>query len=83
VLLFLAHADDLVGNRAFVVKTLLVLLGLANAAWFHMGPYRELLRPGSRWEAGGTPPAGARLCAWISLVTWGLVICAGRLIAYM
>ncbi|CAG2134728.1 hypothetical protein [Cupriavidus plantarum] len=82
-LLFLAHADDLVGNRAFLVKTLLVLLGLANAAWFHMGPYRALLRPGSQWEAGGVPPAGARLCAWISLVTWVLVICAGRLIAYM
>ncbi|CAG9171561.1 hypothetical protein [Cupriavidus pampae] len=83
VLLFMAHADELIGNRAFLAKTALVLLGLANAAWFHVGPYRQLLRPGSDWEAGGRPPAGARACAWISLSTWILVICAGRLIAYM
>jgi len=83
VLLFLAHADDLVGNRAFVVKTLLVLLGLANAAWFHAGPYRALHAGHGSWETLRPPPPVARTCAVLSLLTWIVVICAGRLIAYV
>lgn len=83
VLLFMAHADELVVNRAFLAKVVLVGLGLANAAWFHLGPYRRLRQAGGAWETGRAPPAGARACALGSLTIWVLVICAGRLIAYM
>jgi len=87
-LLFVAHADDLIGNRAFLVKLGLIALGLANAAWFHAGPYRALHGGDGTgntggWETLGAPPPVARACAVLSLLTWALVICAGRLIAYV
>lgn len=82
-LLFVAHADDLIGNRAFLVKLVLIVLGLANAAWFHAGPYRALHAGRADWETSRAPPRLARSCAVLSLVTWVLVICAGRLIAYV
>jgi len=82
-LLFVAHADDLIGNRAFVAKLGLIVLGVANAAWFHAGPYRTLHAGSSGWETLRPPPPVARTCAVLSLVTWMLVICAGRLIAYV
>jgi hypothetical protein len=84
-LLFVAHADELIVNRAFLVKIVLIGLGLANALWFHQGPYRQLhAAPASAsWDIGRPPPTGARACAMVSLLTWGLVICAGRLIAYV
>ncbi len=83
VLLFIAHADELVANRAFLIKLLLIAFGLANAAWFHLGPYRALHADGGMWETQRAPPPLARTCALVSLVTWALVICAGRLIAYV
>ena len=82
-LLFVAHADDLIGNRAFLVKLVLIALGLANAAWFHAGPYRSLHAGHGSWETARAPPPVARTCAVLSLVTWVLVIFAGRLIAYV
>ncbi|WP_423194236.1 DUF6644 family protein [Cupriavidus sp. H18C2] len=81
-LLFVAHADELVANRAFLVKLGLIGFGVANAAWFHAGPYRQL-HAGAGWETRRAPPPLARACAVLSLVTWTLVICAGRLIAYV
>lgn len=81
-LLFVAHADELVGNRAFLIKLALIAVGLANALWFHIGPYRQL-HAGGGWESLRAPPPVARLCAMLSLLTWTLVICAGRLIAYV
>jgi len=82
-LLFVAHADELVANRAFQFKLLLIGLGLANAIWFHAGPYRALHAGRGGWETVQQPPPFARFCAVLSLVTWTLVICAGRLIAYV
>ncbi|PLP99236.1 DUF6644 family protein [Cupriavidus pauculus] len=82
-LLFVAHADDLIGNRAFLIKLCLIALGVANAAWFHAGPYRALHAGHSSWETLRSPPPVARACAVLSLLTWVLVICAGRLIAYV
>ncbi|RZT36472.1 DUF6644 family protein [Cupriavidus agavae] len=81
-LLFIAHADELIGNRAFLFKLGLIALGLANALWFHRGPYRRL-HGNLSWEMQTAPPPLARLCAVLSILTWFLVICAGRLIAYV
>ncbi|WP_325170268.1 DUF6644 family protein [Cupriavidus respiraculi] len=83
VLLFLAHADELATNRAFLVKLGLIALGLANALYFHVRPYRTLDAPGRSWNVDAAPPAITRACALLSLLTWTLVICAGRLIAYV
>lgn len=80
LLLFVAHADELVGNRAFLVKLALIGLGLANAGWFHLVPYRN---HALGWNTDRPPPATARICALLSILTWILVIGAGRLIAYV
>lgn len=82
-LLFLAHADELAGNPAFLVKLCLIALALVNVVWFHTGPYRSLRDAQRGWDVGTAPPAGARISAIVSLVAWSLVICAGRLIAYV
>ncbi|MGY2485316.1 DUF6644 family protein [Cupriavidus sp. CP313] len=83
VLLFLAHADELAANPAFLAKLCLIALALANVLWFHLGPYRSLHAGQRGWDSGVAPPAGARVSAIVSMVTWSLVICAGRLIAYV
>jgi hypothetical protein len=77
-LLFVAHAADLIGNRAFAAK--LVLIGLAgvNAAAFHGGDWGHV----SAWEVGRRAPPMARLIAAASIALWVGVIFCGRWIAY-
>ncbi len=79
LLLFTAHATDLIGNQAFIVKMLLLFAAVINALMFHAGPYRvEVEAP------PGTPPRPAtRLFATISIVVWIAIVVAGRLIAYV
>lgn len=87
-LLLLAHADELLPNPALQVKLALVALALANAVAFHVGPYRALRRApvgggAGSWNVGAPPPRWARASGLLSLLTWTLVIAAGRLIAYV
>jgi len=79
LLMFIAHAADLVGNRAFVVKLVLILGAGMNAAAFHLGPYRNV----AQWDRDATSPGAARLHAALSLVLWTGVIICGRLLAYL
>ena len=79
LLLFAAHANDLVGNRAFVVKLVLLFAAAANALAFHAGPYRaEIDAP-----PGTAPHASTRAFASASIALWISVLVAGRLIAYV
>jgi len=78
-LMFASDAVELVGNRAFVTKMLLLMLALANAAAFHLGPYRNA----EQWDQDATAPLGARLHALASILIWAGVITCGRMIAYM
>lgn len=79
LLLFAAHATDLVGNRAFIVKMVLLFAAVINAAMFHAGPYRaEIEAP-----AGTVPRASTRTFAAVSIVVWTCIVIAGRLIAYV
>jgi hypothetical protein len=34
------------------------------------------------WEWAKNPPRAAKLAGWISLISWGIVIIAGRTTAY-
>ena len=78
LLLFAAHATDLVGSRPFIVKMVLLFAACINALMFHAGPYRaEIDAPPGREPRGST-----RLFASISIVLWVSIIVAGRLIAY-
>lgn len=79
VLLFVAHANDLVGNVAFVTKMLLLFAAATNAAMFHVGPYRaELEMP-----VGAPPRASTRWFASVSIALWLSIITMGRWIAYV
>ena len=77
-LLFIAHAADLIGNRVFLFKLLLISLGGVNALMFHTGPYTTV----AAWDSGAPPPASARIMAAASILIWISVIVCGRWIAY-
>ena len=77
-LLFLTHADDLVGNRVFVLKMGLIMLAGVNAAVFHTGAHADI----RSWDSGCAAPLAARLGAGVSLSLWISVIACGRWIAY-
>ena len=76
LLLFLAHAGDLIGNRVFILKVCLIGAAGINAAIFHTGSWARV----SNW--GDAAPAPARAIAAVSLLIWAAVIACGRWIAY-
>ena len=79
VMMFASEATDLVSNRAFVVKMLLLMLAGANAAAFHLGSFRNA----ELWDQNTAAPAGAKLHAFASMLIWVGIITCGRLIAYL
>ena len=79
LLMFVAHASDLIANRAFQLKLGLIALAGVNAAVFHTGAFRTV----ERWDAGVAPPPAAKLHAAASLAIWIGVIACGRLLAYV
>ncbi len=78
-LMFASDAVELVGNRAFVSKMMLLMLAATNAAAFHVGSFRNV----ERWDQGTAAPPGARLHALASILIWAGVITCGRMIAYV
>ena len=79
ILMFMAHADEFISNRAFVVKLALILAASINAAVFHLGPFRFVIE----WDGGVSTPVAAKLHAALSLLIWMGVIACGRLLAYL
>ena len=79
LLLFAAHANDLIGNRAFIVKMLLLFAVAINALMFHAGPYRQEIEA----TPGQATRGSTRLFAAVSIVLWIAVVVAGRSIAYV
>lgn len=71
VLMFVSQANELIANRAFVVKMGLLTLAASNAAWFH--------GRGSLVKLDGV----ARLQTVASTLIWIAVIGCGRWIAYI
>lgn len=78
LLLFIAHAADLIGNRMFLIKVGLIMAAGANAALFHTGPWSGV----AQWDTQASAPAGARALAAASIILWVGVITCGRWIAY-
>ena len=79
LVMFAAHADDFLENRAFVIKMALLLAAGMNAAIFLTGPYQTV----KSWDTGAAAPALARLSVALSIVLWIGVISCGRLIAHL
>lgn len=78
-LLFTAEATAYLRNPLFLAKMALLVLALANVAWFHTGPYRL------RRQVGVTVgiPRALRVSAIASILGWLAVLACGRLIAYI
>lgn len=70
-LMFATMPMELLANRAFTVKIVLILLAAANAAWFHGRRSLERL------------DGAARALMGLSTVLWLLVITCGRWIGYL
>jgi hypothetical protein len=80
LLLFTTEATSIAANPAFRVKLGCIAIGLANAALFHLGPWRGM----AQWGAThGAIPVAARLGAAVSLLAWCGAVIGGRLIAYL
>jgi hypothetical protein len=70
-----AEASALVRNPAFQLKMAMLLIGVANVALFHALFGAGLARGGGMDRA--------RPFAALSLAVWGIVLLAGRAIAYL
>lgn len=79
LLMFITHASDLIANRAFQLKLMLIGLAGVNAAVFHTGAFSSV----SKWDVAVAPPGRVRVHAAVSLVLWAGVIACGRLLAYV
>jgi hypothetical protein len=71
LLMFASQPQELLANRAFVIKLSLVILAGCNAAWFHARDGLKKL------------DATARAQTMLSLMLWLAVIVCGRAIAYV
>jgi hypothetical protein len=71
LLMFASHPAELLSNRAFTLKMLLLLAAACNAAWFHGRASLEKM------------DAGARVLMAASTLIWLAVLVCGRWIAYV
>lgn len=79
LLLFSAHASEVMANPAFQLKLALIAAAGLNVLWLHRGT----LRAADAWEMGQPTPRRARVAAAASLLLWVGVILCGRLLAYV
>ena len=75
-LLYAFHADALVGNGVFVLKMLALFGAAINAMIFATGPWQSV----KTWDAE-TTPAGAKVCALVSIGLLMLIATCGVLLA--
>lgn len=71
LLMFATQAGELLANRAFTVKMLLLVLAACNAGWFHVRRSLDRL------------DAMARALMVLSSAIWLLVLTCGRWIGYL
>ena len=82
LMMFIAHASDLIASPVFAVKMCLIMGAGLNAGLFHtiVFPSVEVWDSEEMRKLG--PPPSARVSAAVSLAIWISVIACGRLLAY-
>ncbi len=78
LLLFWAEADTMVTNPAFLLKSVAIVIALANAIAFEIAWGKR----GAAWVDQPVAPGAARLAGWVSLSFWTAATVGGRLIPY-
>jgi hypothetical protein len=63
----------------FRLKVLFLFLAAINAFVFHSS---DIYKKMADWDHDMNPPRAAKLCGVVSLISWGIVIIAGRTTAY-
>jgi hypothetical protein len=82
LMMFTAHASELIQSGVFVLKMGLILAAGLNAALFHAITFRTADVWDSEEMRKLPPPPSARLAGALSLLLWVSVIACGRLLAY-
>jgi hypothetical protein len=77
-LLFYAAPVTRYTNVFFRFKMAALLLAVVNVALFRLGVYRDV----GEWDTDPVPPRRVRMVGVISLILLGLIITAGRMMAY-
>ena len=78
LLLFYATPLTYYHSLFFRIKVALLILAAANIWYFHARTHEGI----AAWDLTERTPRAARVAAIVSLVAWGGVIVAGRLVAY-
>ena len=79
LVLFYAQPVLYWGKGFYWIKMLIAMpLALANLVVFHFTTYHSV----ASWDTDASPPFGAKLAGFLSIVLWIAVLCFGRLVAY-
>ena len=79
MLLLWSEPVKLYNSIWFRYKVLFLFLAGLNVLIFHSSKvYRSI----HEWEWASNPPRAAKIAGWVSLISWGIVIIAGRTTAY-
>lgn len=77
-LVFLNAPVRYYSNIFFRIKFSLLILAGVNAWFFHSGVWVRV----SEWDLDSVTPFRARFAGLVSLLLWGCIVVAGRMIAY-
>ncbi len=78
VVLFYAKPLTYYNNMYFRLKLIVIALAMINIMVFHF----RVQHGQAKWDNAEKPPMSARVIAGLSLSSWVIVVCLGRLIAY-
>ena len=78
LLIFYSNPVGYYHNIFFRFKVLLLILAGLNAFVFHARIHKNV----AKWDLDPVAPRAARIAGAVSLVSWALIIVAGRMIAY-
>ena len=76
--IFTGYATAAYHNPYFRAKLALIALAGLNAAVFHVFTQKRL----AGWDTWSHPPAAARAAGAISILSWVVVVLAGRMMSY-